>query len=224
MAWRGSGVQFPPGPPMKYAPEFLTVAIAHLLAVMSPGPDFVLMTRNSLVYSRRSGIFSALGIACGILVHVTYSIMGIGFLISRSILLFSIVKYLGAAYLIYIGIKSLRAQPHIDTEGAIDRADDLNASQAFRMGFLTNALNPKVTLFFFALFTQVIGAGTPITIKALYGIEMAIMTFVWFALVAIVLSQHRVKKVFARTQHWAERIFGVVIIAFGIRVAAESAK
>src|SRR5438094_7329342 len=94
-----------------YLPEFLTIASLHLLAVMSPGPDFVLISKNSLVYSRKSGVYSALGLALGILVHITYSLIGIAYIISRSIVIFSTIKLLGAGYLIYIGYKSLWAKP-----------------------------------------------------------------------------------------------------------------
>jgi threonine/homoserine/homoserine lactone efflux protein len=91
--------------------QFITVAIVHLFAVMSPGPDFAVVTRNSLFNSRKVGIYTSLGIALGIMVHVTYSLLGVGLLISRSILLFNIIKFVGAAYLIFIGYKSLRAKP-----------------------------------------------------------------------------------------------------------------
>src|SRR3989344_5815099 len=93
-----------------YFSAILTVALVHLLAVISPGPDFLMITRNSLVYSRRSGIYSAIGLGLGILVHVAYSLIGIGILISKSVLLFNFIKYLGAFYLIYIGYKSLTSK------------------------------------------------------------------------------------------------------------------
>src|SRR5438874_2029674 len=91
--------------------QFLTVAVIHLLAVMSPGPDFAMVTRNSLLYSRKSGIYTSLGMSLGIMVHVTYCLLGIALIVSRSIVIFSIIKYVGAAYLMYIGYKSLRAKP-----------------------------------------------------------------------------------------------------------------
>jgi threonine/homoserine/homoserine lactone efflux protein len=97
---------------MPYLTEFLTVAFIHFLGVMSPGPDFAMISRNSLVYSRRTGIYSAFGLALGILVHVTYSLIGIGLIISKSIIIFSTIKLLGASYLIYIGYKALRTKSH----------------------------------------------------------------------------------------------------------------
>ncbi|HYV33846.1 MAG TPA: LysE family transporter, partial [Candidatus Limnocylindria bacterium] len=91
-------------------------------------------------------------------------------------------------------------------------------------GFLTNALNPKATLFFLALFTQVIHTSTPLGIKILYGAEMSTMTFVWFAFVAVVLSHQKIKKPFVKVQHYVERTMGAVLILLGIKVALSKAK
>jgi RhtB (resistance to homoserine/threonine) family protein len=177
-----------------------------------------MISRNSLVYSRRAGIISALGLACGILVHVTYCIIGIGYIISRSILLFSILKFLGAAYLIYIGWKAIQTRPQKESK-FVEERKEMSDVAALRMGFLTNVFNPKVTLFFFALFTQVISPYTPKLIQILYGAEMFVMTFAWFALVAVLLSLERIRNAFAKAQHKIERVFGVLLVALGIKVA-----
>ena len=201
--------------------EFLLVAGIHILAVMSPGPDFAMVLRNSLVYSRRVGILAAVGLGLGILLHVTYSLLGIGLIISQSVLLFNVIKLLGAAYLIYVGVKSLLAKkPAADkfTE-AIQKNEDISNFAAIRLGFLTNALNPKATLFFLALFTQVISPNTSIFTKALYGIEMSVATFAWFAVVALLLTHPRINKAFAGIKHPLERVFGEVLIALGVEVA-----
>ena len=142
---------------MEYLSIILTVAMIHLLAVMSPGPDFIMTLRNSLLYSRKSGIYSAIGLGLGILVHVTYCLAGIALVISQSVIIFSLLKYLGAAYLLYIGIKSLRAKQSDTTEAdLLTEKKDLTKRQAIRSGFITNATNPKATLFFLSLFTLVI--------------------------------------------------------------------
>ncbi len=209
---------------MNFLPEFLMVAGVHLLAVASPGPDFVLISRNSLAYSRKTGIYSAIGLGLGILVHVTYSLVGIGFIISKSILLFSVLKYAGAAYLIYIGYKCLKAQPQGAQTATLQKKSDMGAFAAMRMGFLTNVLNPKATLFFFALFTQVISQHTPKIIQVAYGLEMALATFLWFAFVAVVLSHSLIRNRFSKIQHYVERTFGVILIGLGIKVALSSSK
>ncbi len=145
---------------MQYLPELLLVAGIHLLAVISPGPDFAMICKNSLVYSRRTGVYSALGLGLGIVVHVSASLLGIGFLISTSVFLYTLVKYLGAGYLIYIGIGALRARPRsVETDEERKHTKDLKGGQAIATGFLTNVLNPKAILFFLAFFTPVISPG-----------------------------------------------------------------
>lgn len=206
--------------------EFLLVAGIHWLAVMSPGPDFAMVMRNSLVYSRRNGILAAVGLGLGILLHVTYSLLGIGLIISQSIVLFNTIKLLGAAYLIYVGVKSLLAnnKSNNDDNAVTSKTEDLNPFAAIRLGFLTNALNPKATLFFLALFTQVINPSTPLSIKVLYGAEMSIATFVWFACVATILTHHRVNNLFDNIRHHVERAFGAILVALGIKVALGTSK
>src|SRR5438105_1483157 len=96
---------------MHYLPLILTIAGIHLLAVMSPGPDFIMTSRNSLRYSRRTGIYTSLGLSLGTAVHITYALVGLGLLIAQSAALFNAIKLIGAAYLLFIGYKALRAKP-----------------------------------------------------------------------------------------------------------------
>lgn len=209
---------------MEYIPIILTVALVHFLAVISPGPDFIMITRNSLVYSRRAGVYSAIGLGLGIVIHVTYSLVGIGLLIAQSILLFNIIKFLGAAYLIYIGYKSLTSKSsnlNLQNQG---HKVDISRISAIRIGFLTNATNPKATLFFLSLFTLVINPNTPIFVKLFMGVEMSIATALWFMLVAYLVSHHLIKNRISKVQHFAEKFIGVVLIALGIKVALSTSK
>ncbi|NEQ26008.1 MAG: LysE family transporter, partial [Microcoleus sp. SIO2G3] len=96
---------------MLWLNEWLTVFSVALLVIIGPGPNFVMTVRNSLSHSRRAGVLTALGLALGDLIHVGFWLIGLGVLISRSILLFNTLKWLGAAYLIYIGIQAFRARP-----------------------------------------------------------------------------------------------------------------
>src|SRR3989338_2527245 len=178
---------------MQYLPIILTVALAHFLAVISPGPAFIMITRNSLIYSRKSGIYYAIGLGLGILVHVIYSLVGIGLVISQSILLFTIIKFLGAGYLIYICFKSLTSHSSKVVNIKEEQRKDLTKFQALRMGFITNVTNPKATLFFLSLFSVVISPSTPNFIKVLYGLEMSLVTCLWFIFVAILFSHNIIK-------------------------------
>ena len=210
---------------MDFFPSWLAVSAIGLIAVVAPGPDFALTLRNSLAYSRLAGVYTAVGIGLGNLVHATYSLIGIGAIISQSILLFNTLKWIGAAYLIYIGIKSLQARKAVSSTERIQRQRDISRSLAFRIGFFGNLLNPKATLFFLALFTQIVQPATPIAVQALYGTTIAILSLLWFALVALLISQRAVKDRILSFSHWIERLTGAVLIALGLRLAiAESSK
>ncbi len=198
-----------------------TIAFVHLLGAMSPGPDFVMSVRNSLTYSRRTGIFTAVGFGLGVAVHVGYCIAGIAVVIARSILVFSTIKYLGAAYLLYVGIRSLFARQTQMETSAVTKRQDISPLQAVRMGFLTNILNPKATLFFLGLFTVVISpaAPPPRSILIIGGLVMVLDTMLWFSFVAVFLNERHVRSFFGRFQGYFNRAFGGFLILLSIRIA-----
>jgi RhtB (resistance to homoserine/threonine) family protein len=203
-----------------YWTEFFTVALIHLLAVASPGPDFAIVVRESVAFGRRAGIFTALGVGAGIFVHVAYSLLGIGLIVSQSIVLFNALKWLAAAYLLYIGIKALRAKPADPASAELGLEQAVRAPRAaFATGFVTNGLNPKATLFFLSLFTVVIDPHTPLAVQAGYGIYLALATALWFCLVAMLFSQPRVRAGFSRLGHWFDRLMGAVLVGLGIKLA-----
>lgn len=202
-----------------YWAEFLTVALIHLLAVASPGPDFAVVVRESVTHGRRAGTWTAFGVGTAIFLHVGYSLLGIGLIVSQSIMLFNALKWLAAAYLIYIGFKALRAKPAADGEALQVSTVERTPRAAFVAGFMTNGLNPKATLFFLSLFTVVINPHTPLLVQAGYGVYLAIATGLWFCLVAALFSQARVRAGFARMGHWFDRTMGAVLIALGVKIA-----
>lgn len=203
-----------------YWMEFFTVALIHLLAVASPGPDFAVVVRESVAHGRRIGMFCALGVGTAIFLHVAYSLLGIGLIVSQSIVLFNALKWLAAAYLLYIGIKALRAKPAAPSAGQNQLPLAARTSRgAFVAGFVTNGLNPKATLFFLSLFTVVINPHTPLLVQGAYGVYLAGATALWFCLVAMLFSQRRVRDGFARMGHWFDRLIGAVLVGLGIKLA-----
>lgn len=206
-----------------YWVEFGKVALAHLLAVASPGPDFAIVVRQSLAHGRRTAIWTSLGVGAAILLHITYSLLGIGLLIKSSELWFGIVKFAGAAYIAWLGIQSLRAKPRGGAATGLTAAKEIPEPHgAFMTGFLTNALNPKATLFFLALFTVVISADTPRLIQAGYGLWMVAATAGWFIFVSCAFTQARIRDAFLRRGHWIDRALGVVFLAFALSLAISS--
>ena len=146
--------------------------------------------------------------------------LGIGLIVSQSIVLFNALKWLAAAYLFYIGIKALRAKPA--APGSLEVVGDgaeRSPRGAFMTGFVTNGLNPKATLFFLSLFTVVINPHTPLAVQAGYGVYLSFATAIWFCLVALLFSQRRVRAGFARMGHWFDRLMGAVLVGLGVKLA-----
>lgn len=207
-----------------YWAEFAKVALAHLLAVSSPGPDFAIVIKQSVQRGRRAAIWTSLGIGAGILVHVGYSLLGLGLLLRGSETWFNVVKYAGAAYIAWIGVQSLRSKPKDAKADAakMSAADPAADRGAFVLGFLTNALNPKATLFFISLFALVVDPRTPKLVQAGYGAWMVVATAAWFCLVSVLFTQQRVRQRFLRHSHWIDRVLGVVFLGFAARLAFTS--
>lgn len=210
----------------EYWIEFGKVALAHLLAVASPGPDFAIVLKQSLAHGRRTAVWTSLGIGTGILLHITYSLLGIGLLIKSSEFWFTVVRYAGAAYLAWIGVQALRAQPRAGNAAGVTTAHATPRPHgAFVTGFLTNAVgNPKATLFFLALFTVVIDPHTPRLIQAAYGAWMAIATAGWFIFVSFAFTQEPVRRRFVQHGHWIDRALGIVFLGFAASLVFASVK
>lgn len=206
---------------LNYLPELISVSLIAAFMAVSPGADFVMVTRNSLFHGRACGLYSALGVGLAIWLHVAYSIAGLALVISKSIVLFSIIKYLGAAYLIYIGYKTFTAKSSLNLdEGPVE--SQLSALGALKQGFITNALNPKTTLFFLSIFTQVVNPDTPVEIQLLYGLIISLAHMLWFGAVSVFFSHPSLVRKFSEHKRKIERLVGSVLVAFGVKVAAGS--
>jgi RhtB (resistance to homoserine/threonine) family protein len=201
--------------------QAFTIGILMLFAVVLPGPDFAIVTKNTLLHSRRSGFFTALGITIANLIHMLYCTLGLALIISQSLLMFSIIKYIGASYLIYLGFKLLLAKKEnsLHPKEKQIRKNTLSAFVAFRQGFLCNLLNPKATLFFLALFTTIIKPDTPPTWVLSFVLEMFLIISMWFFSLTLILSHPKVTQFLDKTEKYIEKILGAFLVTFGIALA-----
>lgn len=212
---------------MSYLIELASLMAIFTFAIVSPGADLAMVLRQSLVHGRRAAIVTSFGIGASLMFHVTYTILGLGLIISQSIYLFNIVKWCGVAYLIYIGIKALRAgQTEIAIEEAAETGEarrQQSALKAFGLGFAANALNPKAVFFFLSIFSTVVSAHTPMTVKFGYGFVMASALILWFVGVSLFMTTPRMRAAFTRASKWIDRASGMVFIALGLKLATEKA-
>ncbi|MFF2196249.1 LysE family transporter [Streptomyces sp. NPDC001594] len=194
--------------------EVIAVAVITLLAVVSPGADFAMVVRNSYLYGRSTGLFAAAGVAAGVLVHVSYTMLGVGLLIASSTALFTAIKLAGAAYLVWIGIRTFRARSELTVD--LESKPELTRLGALRSGFLTNVLNPKTTLFVVSTFTQVVGPDTAAWRQAGYGLFMSGAHLVWFGAVALFFSHSALRERMLRAQKALNRAIGSVLVGLGV--------
>jgi len=199
--------------------EFLSISLLILLAAISPGPDFAIVVKNSLMHSRKAGILTALGVSVSLLIHASYCILGLAIIISQSVLAFSIIKYLGAAYLIYIGIRSLLAKREDEQFSVKNSSDTITDFHMFSQGLLCNLLNPKCIMFLLAFFTLVIQSRHSLAAEIGYAIEISVISMLWFSSLAYMLTHNAVKENLSRIQFYIVKIMGVLLVSFGIRIA-----
>lgn len=190
------------------------VITIHLLSCISPGPDFALVVKTALSYSRRSAILTAAGISCGILLHTSYCALGLGVILLKTPWLFKAIRFLGGLYLVYLGARSLLSKQHWSTTDNVHYIKDMPAKQALQQGFIVNVTNPKAILFILGLFI-IIAKQNSIGLSIFFIIEMTIVTFGWFVFLAYFMTHVKIKAKLLIAQTWINRILGLLLLSFG---------
>jgi len=197
--------------------QFISIATIHLFAVVSPGPDFIIIVRQSISHGRRSALMTSLGIGIGILMHITLCIFGLGMIIKESDLLFKVIQIIGSLYLAYLGIISIKSK-NSSTESKYNDEFNFNAFESFKLGFLTNVLNPKATLFFLSLYVLIISNNTPFQFQILFGLWMSFATGLWFAFLSLILTNKSIVSKIEFMSTKIQRLTGLILIIFSIKL------
>ncbi|MCE2716130.1 MAG: LysE family translocator [Pseudomonadota bacterium] len=204
---------------IEYLPSITTLLVLQVLGLISPGPDFAIVVRNSLIYSRKTAIFTAIGLALGVLVHLGYILLGLGVVITKTVWVFTAFKYIGASYLMYIGIKGIRAKKQQKSQEKNEKQQrDISPIKALSTGFLTNVTNPKAMLFFLSLISAFITQKEPTAIVITYALIIFSTTLVWFLIVAIFFSNKGLRSAFKNFQHIIERVTGSFLVLLGVKI------
>jgi len=206
---------------MEMITSLLTIACVSLLAAISPGPDFFIVVKNSLSYSRKTGFLTALGVSLALLIHLSYSVIGIGMLIKEGSLVYLLLKYAGAGYLFYIGCKgfvsSFKKQQSIDFCYA-GNVNFLLPFNALKQGFLTNLLNPKCALFFISFFSQFIAADTPLSLKISFACINWSITLGWFLFLSYLITGNLIMSRIGSFRTYIDRVMGVVLMLLSLKL------
>lgn len=198
---------------------FGAVVLAHALGVASPGPDFAVVIRNSLAQGRRAGMFTALGIGSGIVVHVAWGMFGLGWAVHRVPALLEVLRYGGAVYLFWMGIQALRSRPAASTAAsAVEPAPRLALARAYLAGLATNLLNAKALLFFLALCSSVLAAGASPALRLGLGLWLVLATAAWFSMVACTAGHPKLRARLSAQAHRIDQAMGLLLIGLAVGV------
>ena len=201
--------------------SLLAVAFVSLIAAISPGPDFCIVLKNSLSHSRKAGLLTAVGVAVALIIHLSYTLLGIGVVIAESPFLYALIKYAGVGYLFYIGLSSIIASykkaPSIEVNFA--KSDNqITSLKAFTQGFLTNALNPKAAIFFISLFSQFIEPTTPMIIRFEYVIVNWSVSLGWFLFLSYLVTAKKFLGKIDQFRLYIDRIMGGALMILGLKL------
>ncbi|MFZ2842913.1 LysE family translocator [Psychrobacter sp.] len=231
---------------MEFWHGFLLITSVHLLAAASPGPDFVLVSQQTLAKGRRTGLICSLGITFGLGIHIIYSVLGLATVIAHSQPLLTAIKWLGGGYLIYLGWQGIQAKPKKPAALAHSAGSDSSVAQdalthqtttankslsvnnpdstfsILRRGFFCNVFNPKAPVYFVAIFTLVLSPDIPLWQLAIYGVWMMVLQMAWFSTVVMLLSIPAIHRRFQRFEHWIDRVLGTAMIVLGLNLILRS--
>lgn len=197
----------------------LFVATIAALGMLSPGPDFFLVIKNAARYPPSAAMMTAAGVIAGVITHMTYCVAGIAVVITTTPWLFGALKYVGAAYLVWLGVNALlaRGSTSLALDGVAQESTSLK--KAFLQGYLCNLLNPKATLFFLAMFTQVLNVNSGMMEKLWYAGIIVALTLVWWPLLVWLIQSAPVRRGLTKAQKVIDKLLGGMLLALGIKVA-----
>jgi RhtB (resistance to homoserine/threonine) family protein len=207
---------------MSYAVVLGSVFAIHVLAMISPGPNVLVVTQTALSDTRRAGIVTALGVAVGSTLWSSAALFSLSVVFAQFAWLYSGLKLLGGMYLLYLGIKLWRTAEHSLVPSSSTHAPVHTDRQAFRLGLLTNLTNPKAVVFFGSIFAALLAPALPMWVKlAAIGI-VAVDATGWHVALACFFSTRRAQQVYRRIKRWVDRTAGASLAFLGLRLMLPS--
>ena len=202
---------------------FITVALAHFLALLSPGPDFILVVKSAIRNKSKSAIGVAFGIALANAVYIGLCLIGVGSILAASIPIMITLKIIGGLFLIYLAYQALKARKSsYENLGAFENIGSRDRLYSFWLefitGFMSGILNPKNLLFYLSLFTVVLTNDVSFSFKLGLGIWMTAVVFLWDAAIIFLLSTQQIRKRFTKIAFYIDKVTGVLLGLIGITI------
>ena len=196
--------------------NIINLTMIQCLALISPGPDFAIVLRHSIQSGKTQGLFTAFGITCGVFIHVLYSSLGFSQLITQYYILYWIVKIFAFLYLSKLAYKLMISSQTLDLN--LSKNKKTKNLEAFKDGLFTNILNPKCIIFFLSIFSVAIEPNTPLIVLLIDIAMVFITTFIWFCLVASLLSSEKIRAIYFKYYKRANSLIGVLLIFFAFKL------
>lgn len=200
---------------------FLVVATAHFLALLSPGPDFVLVVKSALKNGSKKSTGVAAGISCANAIYIALCIIGVGSVLASSVKLMFALKIIGGIFLIYLAIQALRAKKNDYKTleiSATSNGPSTTWIHEFLTGFMSGILNPKSILFYLSLFTVVLTQDVSMTVKIALGVWMTCVVFLWDVIIILLLSTQKVRQRFSRMSYYIDKLSGAILGLLGLTI------
>lgn len=199
---------------------FLTIAVVHLVALLSPGPDFFFVSQTAVSRTRRQAMFGVIGITLGVVVWSALALAGLQLVLQRLAWLERLISIAGGLYLAWMGVKMLRGAIRAPATPAGEPQQVLQQSDwaTLRAGLLTNLSNPKVVIYFGSVFSAFLGDG--VSAGARWGLwsMVVVETLLWFTVVAGVFALPAMRRGYLRLSRWIDGLAGAVFVAFGLHL------
>jgi threonine efflux protein len=208
---------------MEHLPVILGASLIWLAAVVSPGPNFLVVSRLALARSRHAALGATVGIAVGSLIYAALTMFGLSVLLQSFAWLGEALRVLGGAYLVWLGIEAWRSReaPSGAEDGVIAPAARRSV-RGFDIGFLTEVTNPKAIAFFLGLFAAALPVATPLWAKLAVLSIGGTMEMAWYTIVAVVLASGPMRREYQRLRRRIDCILGTLLIAVGVKVALDA--
>jgi len=201
---------------------FATVAFAHFLALISPGPDFVILVKSAVKNERKKAIGVALGIAIANALYIALCLIGVGAFLASSVYIMIGLKVAGGLFLIYLAVQALRAKKSdyasLSAQVNIKEKQETTFFKEFIIGFMSGILNPKNILFYLSLFTVVLTKDVSFTFKVMLGVWMTSVVFIWDSVIVFLLSGDNARRRFTKFSYYIDKVTGAILGAVGFTI------